>query len=150
MQLNKITKEDRYFKEAINMLYNWWKDRKDTTYEKDYNHYLESLKDDNLPNLYALIINDTLIAVYEINEKDGVDNAPYTPYIASIFVKEEYRGRGLLNVIMEDAFSKIKALGYDKAYVHSRIDGLYEKYGFKQIDTVDTKDGKKRIFEKEL
>ena len=150
MQIVKLNSENRYYKECMNILYNWWKDIKNISYNELYKNYLESLKTDNLPNLYALIINDTLIAVYEINEKDDIDNAPYTPYIASIFIKEEYRGRGYLKLILEDAFSKVKGMNYDKVYVHSSHEGLYEKYGFHFIKKVDSKYGKKRIFEKEL
>ena len=150
MQIVKINNNNRYFREAVNLLYGWFKDTKHISYEEVNKQLIEDLKEDSLPNLYALIINDTLIIIYEINEKDDVDEAPYTPYIASIFVKEEYRGNGYMKLIMADAFSKIKGMGYDKAYVHSSHEGLYEKYGFVHIDDVDTKYGKKRIFEKEL
>lgn len=150
MQMIKINSENRYYKECINILYNWWKEIKNISYDDLYNSYLPSLENDDLPNLYALIINDTLIAVYEINEKDDIDSLPYTPYIASIFIKEEYRGRGYLKVILEDAFIKVKTMNYQKVYIHSSHENLYEKYGFKYIKTVDSKYGKKRIFEKEL
>ena len=150
MQIIKINNNNRYFRESVKLLYEWWKDIKHISYDEVYTQLLDDLKEDSLPNLYALVINDTLIAIYEINEKDDVDEAPYTPYIASIFVKEEFRGNGYMKMIMSDAFSKIKGMGYDKAYLHSSHEGLYEKFGFTHIDDVDTKYGKKRIFEKEL
>ncbi len=150
MQTIIINTENRYYKQMINTFYNWWKDIKKISYEEIYNQYLPTLNKEELPNLYGIIINDTLIAMYEINEKDGIDDEPYEPYIASIYVMEEYRHQGYLNIIMEDACNKIKEMGYKKAYLHSKHENLYERYGFKMFKEVTTKQGKKRLFEKEL
>lgn len=148
MQINKINTKNRYYQEIINIYYNWWgKYIKKKTLKEIDNSYGENLTKDSLPNLYALIINDTLIGTYEINEKDDIENEKFTPYVANIFVKEKYRGNGYGKILINDAIKKTKQLGYDKLYLHSHHENFYEKYGFRLIKKVETQYGQKRIYE---
>ena len=150
MEIISIKREDRYFKEIVNYLYNWWGYKKFNSYDEFYKTYLNYITNDNLPNLYALIINDTLIGAYEINEKDYVEEKEYTPYLANIFIKENYRGQKYSSILIEDCVVKTKKLGYNKLYLHTKIENYYEKYGFKFKEEAETKYGIKRIYEKDL
>ena len=149
MKIINIKTEDRYFKEIINIYYNWFSKEK-YKYEEFYNKYKEILISEKLPSLNALIINDTLIGVYELNEKDGIDSEKYTPYLANVFIKEKYRNQGYSKILIEDAISKTEKLGYKTLYLHSRHENYYEKFGFKFFKEVDTKTSTKRIFKYQI
>ena len=150
MEVRTIDKKDRYYQEIINCLYNQWgKERNETLKQIDEN-YDNALGIDSLPIMRALIINDTLIGSYELNEKDDIDNEEYTPYLAKVYVKEKYRHRGYGSVMIKDAISLAKNLGYKTLYLHSRLENFYELYGFKFFKEVDTKYGKKRVFKYEI
>ena len=146
MQIITITKGTRYFAEFVNLTYHWG-ERLDT-YEVFKKKYQDSI-DNKLPKLRALIINDTAIGFYEINEKDGVDNVDYSPYLANVYVREEYRKRGFGTILIKDSIKYTKELGYKTLYLHSKLENYYEKYGFKLIDEVKTEHGNKRIFKYE-
>jgi len=146
MKIITITKNDRYFEEFCNLTYHWG-DRFDS-YPDFKKHYLETLNDE-LPKLRALIINDTVIGLYEINAKDGIDDEEYTPYLANVFVREEYRHQGFGTILIKDSIKYTKELGYETLYLHSRHENYYEKYGFQLIDVVKTEHGNKRIFKYE-
>lgn len=145
MEIIKINKNNLYFREIINIFYKWWGQDKES-YEEMEKRYLASLDDDKIPNLYALIINETLVGCYEINEKDNILEKSYHPYLANVFVKEEYRGLGYSKYLITDAIDKAKQMGYKKLYLHSNHENLYEKYGFKFLEKVKTKNGDKRIY----
>ena len=145
MKIITITNENRYFKEFINHCYQWFGEEKNLTYEdikKDY----QEIFNNKLPKIRVLTINDTLIGFYEINEKDGIDNEEYTPYLATVYVKEEYRKKGYSTILINDAIEYVKELGYKDLYLHSRIENYYEKYGFEFLKEVKTKLGNKRIY----
>jgi ribosomal protein S18 acetylase RimI-like enzyme len=146
MKIITINKNNRYFAEFVNLTYHWG-DRFES-YNDFKKHYLDTLNDE-LPKIRALIINDTVIGLYEINAKDGIDNEDYTPYLANVFVREEYRHQGFGSILINDSIKYTKELGYDSLYLHSRQENLYEKYGFKKIAEVETEHGKKRIFKYE-
>jgi predicted acetyltransferase len=150
MEIIKITKKNRYYQEIINIYYNWWLKSKKLSLIDIDNMFKDILDNNELPFIYALIINDTLIGTYQINQKDDIDEKEYEPYLANVFIKEQYRNRGFSRVLIEDSIKKTKELGYKTLYLHSRLENYYEKFGFKFLEEVETKYGKKRIFEKDV
>jgi GNAT superfamily N-acetyltransferase len=147
MKIIKINKDDRYFREIFIIYKNWISKSSYGFDEKtELEKYLKSFNEDKLPNIYALIINDTLIGMYELNEKDHMDNLPYKPYLANVFIKEEYRGRGYSKMLVEHSIKTCEALNYKKLYLHTHHKNLYERYGFKYLEDVETQYGTKSIY----
>lgn len=69
-----------------------------------------------------------------VAKTDCIPDVPYTPYIGYLFVGEAYRGHRLSQKLMQFAMDYLKSLGFDRVYLVSDHDGLYEKYGFTIID----------------
>lgn len=69
---------------------------------------------------------------------DCIPEVEYTPYIGYMFVGEEYRGHRLSEQLIKKALDYAKSIGFEKVYLVSGENGLYEKYGFIKID--DKKD----------
>lgn len=65
---------------------------------------------------------------------DCIPNVPYTPYIGFMFVDEAYRGNRLSQQIISYAMGYLKSVDFDKVYLVSDHENLYEKYGFRVID----------------
>lgn len=81
------------------------------------------------------VCDDEKICGYcTITKEDCIPNVPYTPYIGFLFVDENYRGKRLSQKIIEYAIEYLRTLGFEKVYLTSDHDGLYEKYGFEVID----------------
>ena len=84
--------------------------------------------------IVALQEND--IAGYcTVAKSDCIPNIPYAPYIGYMFVDEEYRGQRLSQKLISFAISYLQTLGFHQVYLVSDHENLYEKYGFKVIDT---------------
>lgn len=69
-----------------------------------------------------------------VSKSDCIPDVPYTPYIGYMFVDERYRGRRLSGKLISYAVSYLKTLGFERVYLVSDHENLYEKYGFKVID----------------
>ncbi|MBD5094494.1 MAG: GNAT family N-acetyltransferase [Subdoligranulum sp.] len=69
-----------------------------------------------------------------VAKKDCIPNVSYTPYIGYIFVGEPYRGNRISQKMIEFAMRYLKSIGFDRVYVVSDHENLYEKYGFTVID----------------
>ena len=65
---------------------------------------------------------------------DCIPDVPYTPYISTVFVDEEYRGNRLSEKLIRFVLEYAKQLGFEKVYLVSNSVNLYEKYGFVKID----------------
>ena len=151
MNIIKIDHDNRYFREIFKIYKNWLIESKyEFDEKKALEEYLNSFNEDKLPNIYALIINDTLIGMYELSAKDFIDECNYTPYLSRVFVKEEYRNLGYGAMLIEHSIKTAKSLNFKKLYLHTHHKNLYEKYGFKFLKEVKTKYGSKRIYELDL
>ena len=80
-------------------------------------------------------VSDEKICGYCTVEKtDCIKNVPYTPYISFVFVGEEYRGNRLSQRLIEYAMNYLRCVGFEKVYLISDHENLYEKYGFSVVD----------------
>ena len=73
------------------------------------------------------------------------------PWVSSIFVAEEYRGRRISEKLIEAANQYAKSLGFKETYIPSEHIGLYEKYGYHYVkDIVNYGNGIDRLYVKQL
>ncbi|MBR6635597.1 MAG: GNAT family N-acetyltransferase [Clostridia bacterium] len=80
-------------------------------------------------------VSDNKICGYCTVEKtDCIKYVPYTPYISFVFVGEEYRGNRLSQELIEYAMNYLRSVGFEKVYLISDHENLYEKYGFSVVD----------------
>jgi len=98
----------------------------------------------------------TLIAEWDGNPagtislvaEDDIDNCPYTPWLASLYVLPEYRCRGIAKILMDRLTVIARQKGFKTLYLHTEhADGYYEKLGWKKIDTCTDRYGlETRVF----
>ncbi len=65
---------------------------------------------------------------------DCIPEVPYSPYIGYVFVGEPFRGNRLSEKMIDYLLDYANQLGFEKVYLVSDHEGLYEKYGFVVID----------------
>lgn len=146
MKIEEIKEFNEDFAEAMNIFANWWGVEKNISLEEITKEYKNTLFKSTLPKIFVLKDNDAVIGVYELKKNDNIPTDEYEPYLASVFIKEEYRGNGYSKILISSAKEETEKLGYKTLYLHSRQINLYEKYGFEYIRTIDTEYGPKRIF----
>lgn len=78
--------------------------------------------------------NEKICGYCTVSKTDCIPDVDYTPYIGFLFVDEEYRGNRLSQQLIRYAIDYIKNIGYNKVYIVSDHENLYEKYGFRVID----------------
>ena len=78
--------------------------------------------------------NKNICGYCTVAGKDCIPELCYTPYIGYLFVGEVYRGNRLSQKLIEYAMGYLKSVGFDKVYIVSDHENLYEKYGFRVID----------------
>ena len=99
------------------------------------------------PITIILLKDNELIGFYQIVEHDN-DNTSYTPWIANVYVLEEYRGLGYGRVLIESIPDFMKELNIKTIYLHTRHINLYEKFGFEKYQELVLGDNIKRFIYK--
>ena len=86
-------------------------------------------------NKVIVALNDDEICGYcTVAITDCIPDVHYTPYIGYLFVDEKWRGNRLSQRLIIYSMSYLKSVGFDKVYLVSDHENLYEKYGFDIID----------------
>ena len=100
------------------------------------NHLVNRIKklmlDKNFCKL-ILIDNNELIGFISIFPNDCEEEKDLSPWYATMYVKEKYRGRGyskmLNDAIIKEAFNR----GFEKLYLKTDLENYYEKFGAQYI-----------------
>ena len=88
-------------------------------------------KNDNIILVLGLFDEENFIGFISLFKSDGVSG--YTPWYATMYVKEEYRGNGYSKILNDALLEECKKLGYEKIYLKSELINYYEKFGAKYI-----------------
>jgi len=98
---------------------------------------LANTMDNNAFNDWERVIvaidNNEICGYCTVSKTDCIPDVDYTPYIGFIFVDEKHRGNRLSRKLIQYAIEYIRNIGYDKVYIVSDHENLYEKYGFSVI-----------------
>ncbi len=87
----------------------------------------------------AVCVNGKVAGFSTLTERDELpEQYGFTPFIGFVFVDEQYRGRRLSEIMIQNIISYAKKLGYEKIYILSGEIGLYEKYGFVKLGDYET------------
>lgn len=78
--------------------------------------------------------DDRVCGYCTVTKIDCIPDVNYTPYIGFLFVDEEYRGGRLSQKLIQHAEDYLKSVGFDKVYLVSDHENLYEKYGFRVVE----------------
>ena len=89
--------------------------------------------DSPLPQWYVLMLNGKMIAGAGLITNDFISRMDLWPWLAAVYVEEEYRGHALGSVLIRHALKDAARLGFDKLYLATDHTGYYEKYGFGMI-----------------
>ncbi len=107
--------------------------------DKEYidNKINKILNEDKVISILGLIDKEELIGFISLFKYDGDERRDLTPWYATIFVKDEYRGKGYSKLLSDSILDKARSLGYNKIYLKSYLNNYYEKFGAKYIETLN-------------
>ena len=129
MDIKTITSIDTEWTKVMDYAENCsWKAGKNLANEMRNEHFTDWER-------VLIAIEDGEIAGYcTVSKTDCIPDVPYTPYISFMFVGEQFRGNRISQKLIIKAMAYAKELGFEKIYLISDHDNLYEKYGFSVID----------------
>lgn len=97
------------------------------------------IKHKTYPYTITLFLDNTLIGFYQIVLHDN-DNTDYLPWIANVFIKEEYRKQGYGKKLIKTIPKYMSKLNIDNIFLHTRHKNLYEKFGWQLMQILDLND----------
>jgi len=151
MQIVNVKDYSRGLDKATEYIHGVWGN------ENNYSFYYDAIKNSSLPGkplpqFYLLIKNDEIIGCVALITNDFISRHDLYPWLASLFIDPEHRGRGYANLLMEHVEQEAKEAGFENIYLTTDHDGYYERYGWKRMeDGIDLFTSKPtRIYTKKL
>lgn len=90
---------------------------------------------------FAAVIDERIVGFCTFMKTDYYPDNKYFPWISTIFVDEEYRGKRISQQMIEAVIGYAKNCGFSHVYIPSDMTGFYEKYGFEKIDELENYGG---------
>lgn len=141
MEIINIKNNINYLREYFSLCSLEWnspktKDQLDLYVDGKINKVLSN-NYDKLISVLGLINNNELIGFISLFKYDGDERTDLTPWYATMYVKDEYRGKGYSKLLNDAILNEAKNLGYDKVYLKSDLINYYEKFGAKYIEKLN-------------
>ena len=77
----------------------------------------------------VLLDDDILIGFISIFPTDGDERKDLSPWYATMYVKEEFRGKGYSKILNNAILEEAKSRGFEKLYLKTDLINYYEKFG---------------------
>ena len=140
MKIYNIKDRQDYIEEVAILTQNeWGKYSNKDDFKNRIKNKIKKIKD-NLENPYycklILLDEDKLVGFISIFPSDGDERQDLTPWYATMYVKEEYRGKGYSKILNDAILEEAKSRGFDKIYLKSDLNNYYEKFGAIYIDNL--------------
>ena len=147
LEIQKVDKDTEMADKLLDFVENFsWSEVKDHTLQTIKNWDFEEWE-----TPFAATICGRIVGMVTIMKSDYYPLPEIYPWISTLFVTEEYRGKRISGELIDFANKYAKKLGFDRTYIPSGFVGLYEKYGYCYIkDIVNYGNGIDRLYVKEL
>lgn len=84
--------------------------------------------------LFLLMEGENLVSFCTLTGQDAVRDENMTPWIGFVYTAPQYRGRRCAGTVLAGAEAAAAELGYDRVYLETDHEGLYEKYGYVYLE----------------
>jgi GNAT superfamily N-acetyltransferase len=155
MKTNKIrivnvTKNNQRFIEVVaDWLWSEWGMENNYAYWKSW--VASSTFIDKIPQTLAAINGDEIVGTVSLWRCDLQSRQDIFPWLGGLFVKEDYRLKGIGAELQEYSFRVVNNLGYKEIYMFTELNGYFEKFGWNYLENVPDENGKMvKLYRKDL
>lgn len=139
LRIYNIKNKKEYIEEVAILTQNEW--GKQTLTSEEYQDKINRKVQKILKNLdkkyYSKLIllkENTLVGFISIFEHDCKERPNLAPWYATMFVKEEFRGKGYSRILNDAILEEAKKKKINRLYLKTTLDNYYEKLGAKFLE----------------
>ncbi len=140
MEIIKLEESNNLFFDKIcDWYYNWLGIKNNESIEEIKCTFEHSLCKNKLPQTFVALIDGEPAGMYQLSMSDDLNSRPdLYPWLINVYVDEKFRGRNVARELMNTVKENAKKLGLTELYLYTKHIGLYEKFGWKFIEEVET------------
>ena len=142
LKIYNITEKQEFLREVAELTQKEWgsKTISEEEFEVKINKKISKIIDNfNNPFYCKLVLldNNVLIGFISIFPTDGEERKDLSPWYATMYVKEEFRGNGYSKILNNAILEEAKKRGFKKLYLKTNLIKYYEKFGAIYLETLN-------------
>lgn len=123
-----------YLEEVSTLYWKQWSEEKGDTIEGVIYRTKHCLEKNDIPQTYIALYKNELIGIVSLWRNDLCARQDLYPWLAGLYVKENYRKMGIGTFLQNKAIEVCKQLKYHKLYLITEHENYYEKNGWNFIE----------------
>lgn len=141
LKIYNLKDKPRYIEEVAILTQKEWgqKDSSKKGFELKVKNKIVKIKSYfNKYNYCKLILldNDILVGFISIFPTDGEERKDLSPWYATMYVKEKYRGRGYSKILNDAILAEARKININRLYLKTDLENYYEKFGAKFLEVL--------------
>lgn len=134
LKIYNIKEKQEFLKEIAELTQKEWgsKTNSEEDFEAKINKKISKIINNFNNPLYCkllLLDDDILIGFISIFPTDGDERKDLSPWYATMYVKEQFRGKGYSKILNNAILEEAKKRGFKKLYLKTDLINYYEKFG---------------------
>lgn len=131
-----------YLEEVSEWVWKEWSEVHGASLEDVIYRSKHSICEDKIPQMYIALYNKEVIGVVSLWNNDLTARQDLTPWMATLFIKEEYRNLGVGTILQNKSIEIARSLNYDYLYLITDHVGYYERTGWEFLELAPLGDGR--------
>ena len=144
MEITTLVEKTSYSKDVAHMIYEEFVVGTSSKMTfSDVETFFKHTQFDSFPITFIAIVDDICVGTVSIFENDYKERPHYTPWLASLYVKPEYREQKIGAQLMTYLLAHIKVLGISEIYLKTEnASDYYTKRGWTLVESIHEPDEK--------
>lgn len=115
----------------------WGKHVEGCTLSEMKKTYVSRLTGDGLPLMWIALKDDVAVGMVGLKKHGHSERENLSPWLSSLYVDEQYRGRGLAQFLIEHTKQQAKIMGYRNIHLYTSVSSsFYTHNGWEHIGYV--------------
>lgn len=151
VKIVNLKDEDKYLEQVSKWMWKEWSEKHGAKLEDVIYRSRHSLNNEGIPQMFIAKYKDEIIGVVSLWRNDLISRQDLFPWLSTLFVKEEYRNKGIGRKLQQKCIDEVKKMQYKYLYLITDYENYYEKMGWEFMELAPSLDGRyKRIYRHKL
>ena len=127
MKIEYLNRYPEYTEVVSTWIYNEFVNETSDIKLEEIIEFLKNNKTDTFPITFVAIKNKECLGTISIFENDLKTQNELKPWLASLYVAPNHRGKGIANLLIENVLKKVKKMNYFHLYLRTEHTAEYYK-----------------------
>ena len=137
---NLVDKQE-YLEEVSKWIWEEWSKNHNAKLEDIIYRSKHSLNRNDIPQMYIALYKNEVVGVVSLWRNDLMSRQDLYPWMATLYVKDVFRNKGIGKILQEKSIDVIRKLGYPYLYLITHHENYYEKMGWTFLEEAPLNNG---------